>query len=214
MAAGQETALQINYKLSDGTLINIYAKDQAHLESLLTSVSDVSSLILATSSALGINNTPAANIANMQAQLGAVEVSADKQCKHGSMQLKTGTSAKGPWKAWMCPAAKNDSSKCEPIWIRQFMRGPWQFENPSCAEVGGDFWFPDKADTSNEMYLARSICGSCTHKTECLEWAVENEHFGIWGGTNEQMRVRIRKGRSVKSNQGVEWCYNQSYSIA
>lgn len=118
MAAGADTALQINYKLSDGTLINVYAKDQAHLESLLTSLGDVSSLILATSSALGINTSGAANIANMQAQLGAVEVSADKQCKHGSMTLKTGTSAKGPWKAWMCPAAKGDTSKCDPIWIR------------------------------------------------------------------------------------------------
>ena len=118
MAAGQETALQINYKLSDGTLINVYAKDQAHLESLLTSLGDVSSLILATSSALGINNSPAANIANMQAQLGAVEISADKQCKHGAMSLKTGTSAKGPWKAWMCGAPKGATDKCEPIWIR------------------------------------------------------------------------------------------------
>ena len=118
MAAGQETALQVNYKLSDGTLINVYAKDQAHLESLLTTLGDVSSLILATSSALGINNSPAANIANMQAQLGAVEVSADKQCKHGAMTLKTGTSAKGPWKAWMCNAPKGAADKCDPIWIR------------------------------------------------------------------------------------------------
>ena len=83
------------------------------------------------------------------------------------------------------------------------MRGPWLFENPSCAEVGGDFWFPEQADTSKEMYLAKSICGSCTHKTECLEWAIENERYGIWGGTNQQTRAsirRMRKGRSVKSN--------------
>lgn len=118
MAAGQETALQVNYKLSDGTLINVYAKDQAHLESLLTTLGDVSSLILATSSALGINNSPAANIANMQAQLGAVEVSANKQCKHGDMVPKSGTSAKGPWKAWMCNAPKGAADKCDPIWIR------------------------------------------------------------------------------------------------
>ena len=118
MAASQDTALQINYKLSDGTLVNIYAKDQAHLEALLTSVGDVASLITATSSALGINNSGAANIANMQAQLGAVEISSDKQCKHGHMALKTGTSAKGPWKAWMCGAPKGATDKCEPIWIR------------------------------------------------------------------------------------------------
>ena len=118
MAAPESTALQVNYKLPDGTLVNVYAKDQAHLEALLTSIGDVASLITATSSALGINTSGAANIANMQAQLGAVEVASDKQCRHGAMQLKTGTSAKGPWKAWMCPAPKGDSSKCDPIWIR------------------------------------------------------------------------------------------------
>lgn len=117
MAAPESTALQVNYKLPDGTLVNLYAKDQAHLEALLTSVSDVSSLILATSSALGINNSPAANIANMQAQLGAVEISADKQCKHGPLTLKSGTSARGPWKGWMCSVPKKDGG-CDPIWVK------------------------------------------------------------------------------------------------
>jgi len=118
MAATADTALQINYKLPDGTLVNVYAKDQAHLESLLTSLGDVSSLILATSSALGINNSPAANIANMQAQLGAVEIAADKQCKHGAMSYKTGAGAKGPWKGWFCPSPKGTPDQCQPVFIR------------------------------------------------------------------------------------------------
>jgi len=118
MAAPESTELQVNYKLPDGTLINVYAISQEHLEKLLTSVSDLSTLITATAVQLGANTTPAGNIANMTVQLGAQEVSADKQCRHGAMQLKTGTSAKGPWKAWMCPAPKGDSSKCDPIWIR------------------------------------------------------------------------------------------------
>jgi len=83
------------------------------------------------------------------------------------------------------------------------MTAPWNFTEPACAEVGGDFWFPDKADTSSEMYLAKSICGSCTHKTECLEWAINNERFGIWGGTTEMQRAsirRMRNKRSAKSN--------------
>lgn len=117
MAAPESTALQVNYKLADGTLVNLYAKDQAHLEALLTSVSDVSSLILATSSALGINNSPAANIANMQAQLGAVQISADKLCKHGPLTLKSGTNARGPWKGWMCSVPKKDGG-CDPIWVK------------------------------------------------------------------------------------------------
>ena len=79
------------------------------------------------------------------------------------------------------------------------MRGPWLFEDPACAEVGGDFWFPEKAEDTSELKYAKRICGSCTHKTECLEWALENERFGIWAGTNERNRQQIRVMRKRKS---------------
>jgi hypothetical protein len=117
MAAGQDTALQINYKLPDGTLVNIYAKDQAHLETLLTSVSDLSTLITATATQLGANNTSAGRVANMTTQLGAQQVSEDKKCKHGDMTFMSGVSAKGPWKGYRCNAPKGEA-KCETIWVR------------------------------------------------------------------------------------------------
>ena len=79
------------------------------------------------------------------------------------------------------------------------MRGPWQFEEPLCAEVGGEFWFPDKEDNLDiSASFAKSICHKCTHKDECLEWALGNEKFGIWGGTNEKTRQRIRSKRGIK----------------
>lgn len=118
MAAPESTALQVNYKLPDGTLVNVYATDQAHLEGLLTSVSDLSTLITATAVQLGANTTPAGNIANMKVQLGAEEVAADKECKHGPMSLKSGTSAKGPWKGWFCRAPKGSPDQCQPVFIR------------------------------------------------------------------------------------------------
>lgn len=119
MAASQNARLQINYKLMDGTLINVYAENQTELETLLTSVADLSTLIRATQVALSPESaTPAGNMAYMKQALGAEEISSDKQCKHGHMALKTGTSAKGPWKAWMCGAPKGATDKCEPIWIR------------------------------------------------------------------------------------------------
>lgn len=118
MAAGQDTALQINYKLSDGTLVNVYAKDQAHLESLLTSIGDLATLITATSAALGVNTTPAANVAYAKQSLGAEEIAADKVCKHGNMTFKSGTGAKGPWKGWFCPAPKGTPDQCQPVFVR------------------------------------------------------------------------------------------------
>jgi hypothetical protein len=39
-------------------------------------------------------------------------------CPHGQWQWKTGVGAKGPWKAWMCPAPKGTPGQCEPKWIR------------------------------------------------------------------------------------------------
>lgn len=76
------------------------------------------------------------------------------------------------------------------------MREPWVYENPACAEVGGDFWFPEKADGSMntvEMVMAKSICRTCPHKAECAEWGIRNEVFGIWGGLTQQDRRPIQR---------------------
>ena len=38
-------------------------------------------------------------------------------CAHGPRTAKSGASAKGPWRAWMCPAPKGDPSQCQPEWV-------------------------------------------------------------------------------------------------
>ena len=73
------------------------------------------------------------------------------------------------------------------------MRGPWQFEAPRCSEVGGDFFFPERGENSIEVRIAKNICSSCIHKTECAEWAVAHHETGIWGGTTEHTRRKLRK---------------------
>ena len=118
MAANQDTAVQVNYKLPDGTLINIYAKTVDELEKHLIELADKATIITATAAALGANTTPAANVAYAKQALGGQEIQADKTCKHGPMQLRTGAGSKGPWKAWMCPSPKGTPDQCEPIWIR------------------------------------------------------------------------------------------------
>ena len=79
------------------------------------------------------------------------------------------------------------------------MRGPWLFEEPACAEIGGDLWFPEKNEDTREMRMAKQLCLSCTHKTECLEWAVKNEMFGIWGGKSAVERKNIRRMRAKRA---------------
>ena len=81
------------------------------------------------------------------------------------------------------------------------MREPRFYENPSCAEIGGDFWFPEKADglmNTVEMVMAKSICRTCPHKAECAEWGINKEVHGIWGGLAPREREYIRRDNKIK----------------
>ena len=125
MAAPDTTKFQVNFKTSDGSLINLYATNIQELETGLNDLSMVSVLIKSTSSELN-GGTAAAVAAVTAAFPSATPVAAAPAaapsdapiCKHGAMQFKTGTSARGPWKAWMCPSPKGAVDKCETSWIR------------------------------------------------------------------------------------------------
>ena len=82
------------------------------------------------------------------------------------------------------------------------MREPREYENPLCAEIGGDFWFPERDNPENRKLLdpsyAKSICRSCTHKTECAQWGIKNERFGIWGGLTEYERTLLRTINKIR----------------
>ena len=124
MAANENTKFQVNYKLADGTLINLYATDVKDLETGLTDLSMVATLIKSTSAELSGGNATAAAVTNIQAAFNATPVAApveqpgSKACKHGVMAFKTGTSARGPWQGYMCAAPKGAVDKCETIWVR------------------------------------------------------------------------------------------------
>jgi hypothetical protein len=125
MAANENTKFQINYKLQDGTLINLYAADVKDLETGLTDLSMVAALIKSTSSELNGGALATANAVITQA-FSATPVAAPaapaepgaKVCKHGVMAFKTGTSARGPWQGYMCASPKGAPDKCETIWVR------------------------------------------------------------------------------------------------
>lgn len=128
--ATEGTKFQINYKLNDGTLINLYAATVSELETGLTDLSMVSALIKSTGNELHGGAAPVAapTVASVAAAFGATPVAAPAQpavvegqaptCSHGNMTYRTGTSARGPWRAWMCSAPKGAADKCDPIFLR------------------------------------------------------------------------------------------------
>ena len=126
MAAPESTKFQINYKLADGTLVNLYASSVTELESGLADLAMNALNIRSTGMELsgGLAPAPAPTVASVAAAFNATPVAAaaptggDQMCRHGAMTLRTGTSAKGPWKGYMCAAPKGATDKCETIWIR------------------------------------------------------------------------------------------------
>lgn len=118
MAAPESTKFQVNFKLADGTLINIYAGNSAELESQLTTIQDVSTLIHSVSLSLGSPGViaPVRNTKPAEAPALKVVEGSAPACKHGNMTYRTGTSARGPWKGWMCAAPKGATDKCDTIW--------------------------------------------------------------------------------------------------
>jgi hypothetical protein len=126
MAANENTKFQINYKLNDGTLINLYATDVKDLETGLADLGMVATLIKSTGNDLH-GGAPAPTVASVAESFGATPVAAPAPvvtegqaptCKHGNMVFRNGTSARGPWKAWMCSAPKGATDKCDPIFLR------------------------------------------------------------------------------------------------
>jgi WhiB family transcriptional regulator, redox-sensing transcriptional regulator len=66
----------------------------------------------------------------------------------------------------------------------------WQ-DQAVCAEVGGDFWFPEKGGSTREP---KKVCHACPVRAECLEYALKHdERFGVWGGLSERERRRLKR---------------------
>ena len=65
---------------------------------------------------------------------------------------------------------------------------------PACAGMFTDMFYEQ-----TDMYDPRralSVCAVCPVRRECLREAILNdERYGIWGGTTAEQRARLRKGR-------------------
>jgi hypothetical protein len=124
--ATEGTKFQINYKLNDGTLINLYAATATELEAGLADLAMNAANIRSTGSELsGGVQAPAPTVAAVAQAFNATPVAAapapqgsGNTCKHGAMSLRSGVGQKGPWSGYMCAAPKGAPDKCETIWVR------------------------------------------------------------------------------------------------
>jgi hypothetical protein len=122
--ATEGTKFQINYKLNDGTLINLYAATVTELESGLADLAMNAMNIRATGLELS-GGQAAPTVAAVAQSFNATPVQAapapaggGNSCRHGVMTLRSGVGQKGPWSGYMCAAPKGAPDKCDTIWVR------------------------------------------------------------------------------------------------
>ena len=63
----------------------------------------------------------------------------------------------------------------------------------SCRGMDPDIFFPDRGES---LAPAKAVCAECIVRDECLEFALDQgERFGVWGGTSERERRKLRRAR-------------------
>lgn len=66
----------------------------------------------------------------------------------------------------------------------------WQAD-ALCSQTDPEAFFPEKGGSTRD---AKRICNQCEVKSECLEYALQNdERFGIWGGLSERERRKLKR---------------------
>jgi len=50
----------------------------------------------------------------------------------------------------------------------------------------------DSTNNTGAIRKAKRICANCPVRDECLEWAIERDERGIWGGLTEPERRRYQ----------------------
>lgn len=65
----------------------------------------------------------------------------------------------------------------------------------ACRDMNPDIFFPTRGE---DVRPAKRVCAGCPVRQQCLDYALDNqEKYGIWGGTGERERRRLRRERGI-----------------
>jgi len=66
----------------------------------------------------------------------------------------------------------------------------------ACRDTDPDLFFPTGSTGSalDQIAAAKAVCALCEVRQPCLEFALAtNQESGVWGGTSEEERRKLRK---------------------
>lgn len=63
-------------------------------------------------------------------------------------------------------------------------------ERAACSAADPNLFFPGQGE---HAAAAKAICAGCPVQAPCLDFALRHPEAGIWGGTDERERRRLRR---------------------
>ena len=92
------------------------------------------------------------------------------------------------------------------VWSRVFDwdKEGWR-DQAACRDEDPELFFPAGTTGAalDRIQAAKSVCRSCPVQRPCLQFALEtNQDSGVWGGTDEQERRRLRSARPAGRRTG------------
>ncbi len=74
---------------------------------------------------------------------------------------------------------------------------PWAWRHQAlCRDTDPDLFFPigTTGPAVDQIAAAKFVCEQCSARHDCLDFALRtNQDSGIWGGTSEEERRRLRR---------------------
>ena len=78
----------------------------------------------------------------------------------------------------------------------QYDEVDWSEAECRRLEIYTDLFYSVEEERSQVAYeyinSLRSVCASCPIWKTCLTYAMEHEHYGVWGGMTTQERISMR----------------------
>lgn len=71
----------------------------------------------------------------------------------------------------------------------------------ACYGIPTDMFYPGPEDQDGYRAAVR-ICRNCPLADACRDYAVANHEQGVWGGTSERQRDRLRRRKSPQTIRG------------
>lgn len=68
-------------------------------------------------------------------------------------------------------------------------------EDAACKGMDPEQFY---AEGAAAIARVKGVCGACSVRQKCLEWAIIREEFGVWGGTTARERAGMRRERGLR----------------